>query len=101
MSPCENENESMGMMNWLTKVFIATTALAAVALLADSGRAASADVQFATHAAMLFALPRTLSSGRIRPRKGGWRFRIEPSPPRRVRAASMLHRVRGRGANAG
>jgi hypothetical protein len=97
MSPCENENESMGMMNWLTKVLIATAALAAVALLAESGRGATADMQFATHAAMLFALPWTLSSSRIRPR---WRLRVEPSSRRRVRATSTLHRVQGRGADA-
>ena len=43
MSPCETENESVGMINWLTKVFIATAALAAIALLADSGRASAAE----------------------------------------------------------
>ena len=85
-------------MSWLLKVALATAALTALGVFASPGRAMAAEqVQGGNslaHALTLLALAWLLSSIRVQRIGGRWRLRVEPSPVRRVRALSAVHRAR-------
>jgi uncharacterized membrane protein YgcG len=111
MSYCESGSESSKMRatgtEWLMRVLVATSVIALVSLFASTGRAMAAeavgDVESATHTIAVFGLVWLLSSLRVRKKRGRWRLGFEPSPVRRVRASSTVHRagVRGGGGVSG